>query len=250
MAYICFMKKLCFSILLTLPSLLIAQTAINLQDSEENISGGVYEYSTTSAGSVDVPFEIKNVGSSNASWRVTRLKVDVPSSWSDLMCWGHSTDPFGGSCFGASQMNTNPWTNPQGTSFTIEPGEYGKLKATISPTEGAIGLGHYRYYVSNNGVNYIDSVDVKFDYSLSVEEVEPISVSIVPNPASDFIEVNIGGVEIAQMKMVDVLGSEVLNQQIMTSSTFDISNFRNGVYIMSFNIPGSKTIVRKVIVKH
>ena len=54
----------------------------------------------------------------------------------------------------------------------------------------------------------------------------------------------------AQMKMVDVLGSEVLNQQVMTSSTLDISNFRNGVYIMSFNAPGSKAIVRKVIVKH
>lgn len=250
MAYICFMKKLYFTILLILPSLIIAQTAINLQDSEENISGGVYEYATTSADAVDVPLEIKNISSSDASWRVTRLKVDVPASWSDLMCWGHSTDQFGGTCFGASQVNTNPWTNPPATSFTVGPGEYGKLKATISPTEGQTGLGHYRYYVSNDGVNYIDSVDVKFDYSLSVEEVEPISVSIVPNPASDFIQVNLSGFETAQMKMVDVLGSEVLNQQIITSSTFDISNLRNGVYIMSFNVPGSKTIVRKVIVKH
>jgi len=46
------------------------------------------------------------------------------------------------------------------------------------------------------------------------------------------------------------LGSEVLNQSVSTSSTFDISNFRNGVYIMSFSAPGSKSIVRKVIVKH
>ena len=99
-------------------------------------------------------------------------------------------------------------------------------------------------------MNYIDSVDIKFDYSLSVEEVEPISVSIVPNPASDFIKVNIEGVASAEMTMVDVLGSKVLNQTVSTTSTFDISNFRNGVYIMSFNAPGSKSIVRKVIVKH
>ena len=244
------MKKLYFTILLILPSLLIAQTAINLQDSEENISGGVYEYTTSSADGVDIPFEIKNMGTSNAVWRVTRFKVNVPASWSDLMCWGHSTDQFGGTCFGASQMNTNPWTNPQGTSFDVGPGEYGKLKATINPTEGATGLGHYRYYVSNDGANYIDSVDIKFDYSLSVEEVEPISVSIVPNPASDFIKVILEGVASAEMTMVDVLGSKVLNQTVSTTSTFDISNFRNGVYIMSFNASGSKSIVRKVIVKH
>ena len=85
---------------------------------------------------------------------------------------------------------------------------------------------------------------------MSVEEVEPISVSIVPNPASDYIQVNLEGVATAQMKMVDVLGSEVLNQTVSTASTFDISNFRNGVYIMSFSAPASKSIVRKVIVKH
>ena len=244
------MNKLYFISLLILPSLLIAQTSINLQDSEDNISGGVYEYTASVADGVDIPFEIKNMGTSNSIWRVTRLKVDVPASWSDLMCWGHSTDQFGGTCFGASQMNTNPWTNPQGTSFNVGPDEYGKLKATINPTEGATGLGHYRYYVSNDGINYIDSVDIKFDYSLSIEEVAPISVTIAPNPASDFIQVSLEGVATAQMKMVDVLGSQVLNQTVSATSIFDISSFRNGVYIMSFDAPGSKSIVRKVIVKH
>ncbi|MDG1350418.1 MAG: T9SS type A sorting domain-containing protein [Crocinitomicaceae bacterium] len=244
------MKKLYFALLLISPYFLFAQSTITLQDSEDNISGGSYELTTSSSDAVDVPFEIKNTGASDANWRITRLKMDVPGGWSDLMCWGHATDPFGGTCFSSSQMAGNPWTTPNGTSFTVGPNEYGKLKITISPEDGASGLGHYRYYVSNDGVNYIDSVDIKFDYSLSVQEVEPISVSIVPNPASDFIQVNLAGVSTAQMKMVDVLGSEVLNQSVSTSSTFDISNFRNGVYIMSFSAPGSKSIVRKVIVKH
>jgi hypothetical protein len=174
----------------------------------------------------------------------------VPAGWSDLICWGHSTDAFGGTCFSSSQMLGNPWTTPVSSNFTVSPNEYGKLKVTINPEEGATGLGHYRYYVSNDGVNFIDSVDIKFDYSLSVQEVEPIQVSIVPNPASDFIQINLSGAVTAQMKMVDVLGSEVLNQTVMSTASFDISNFRNGVYIMTFNAPGSKSIVRKVIVKH
>lgn len=244
------MKKLYFTILLILPSFLFAQTTINLQDSEENISGGSYEFTASNSNAVDVPLEIKNMGSSDADWRITRLRINVPAGWSDLICWGHSTDAFGGTCFSSSQMLGNPWTTPVSSNFTVSPNEYGKLKVTINPEEGATGLGHYRYYVSNDGVNFIDSVDIKFDYSLSVQEVEPIQVSIVPNPASDFIQINLSGVVTAQMKMVDVLGSEVLNQTVMSTATFDISNFRNGVYIMTFNAPGSKSIVRKVIVKH
>ncbi|MDB4649288.1 T9SS type A sorting domain-containing protein [Crocinitomicaceae bacterium] len=244
------MKKLYFTILLILPSFLFAQTTINLQDSEENISGGSYEFTASNSNAVDVPLEIKNMGSSDADWRITRLRINVPAGWSDLICWGHSTDAFGGTCFSSSQMLGNPWTTPVSSNFTVSPNEYGKLKVTINPEEGATGLGHYRYYVSNDGVNFIDSVDIKFDYSLSVQEVEPIQVSIVPNPASDFIQINLSGAVTAQMKMVDVLGSEVLNQTVMSTATFDISNFRNGVYIMTFNAPGSKSIVRKVIVKH
>ena len=244
------MKKLYFTILLILPSFLFAQTTINLQDSEENISGGSYEFTASNSNAVDVPLEIKNMGSSDADWRITRLRINVPAGWSDLICWGHSTDAFGGTCFSSSQMLGNPWTTPVSSNFTVSPNEYGKLKVTINPEEGATGLGHYRYYVSNDGVNFIDSVDIKFDYSLSVQEVEPIQVSIVPNPASDFIQINLSGAVTAQMKMVDVLGSEVLNQTVMSTATFDISNFRNGVYIMTFNAPGSISIVRKVIVKH
>ena len=244
------MKKLYFTILLILPSFLFAQTTINLQDSEENISGGSYEFTASNSNAVDVPLEIKNMGSSDADWRITRLRINVPAGWSDLICWGHSTDAFGGTCFSSSQMLGNPWTTPVSSNFTVSPNEYGKLKVTINPEEGATGLGHYRYYVSNDGVNFIDSVDIKFDYSLSVQEVEPIQVSIVPNPASDFIQINLSGAVTAQMKMVDVLGSEVLNQTVMSTASFDISNFRNGLYIMTFNAPGSKSIVRKVIVKH
>lgn len=244
------MKKLYFTILLILPSVLFAQTTINLQDSEENISGGSYEFTASNSNAVDVPLEIKNMGSSDADWRITRLRINVPAGWSDLICWGHSTDAFGGTCFSSSQMLGNPWTTPVSSNFTVSPNEYGKLKVTINPEEGATGLGHYRYYISNDGVNFIDSVDIKFDYSLSVQEVEPIQVSIVPNPASDFIQINLSGAVTAQMKMVDVLGSEVLNQTVISTASFDISNFRNGVYIMTFKAPGSKSIVRKVIVKH
>jgi hypothetical protein len=252
------MKKLYFTILLILPSLLFAQTWISMQGSNEDISGGTHEITTSSSASTDIAFSIHYDGPSDSTrWRVTRLMIVDPEGWQNNLCWGHSTDPFGGTCYSSSQMNTNPWTTGTTASFWVsssqdasQPVEYGKLKSTIKPAEGIAGFGHYRYYLSFDGSNYIDSVDIKFDYVLDIEQVEPISVSIVPNPASDFIQVNLNGVSSANMTMVDVLGSQVLNETIATSSKFDITNFRNGVYIMSFSAPGSDAIVRKVIVKH
>ena len=98
--------------------------------------------------------------------------MEVPNGWTDNLCWGHSTDPFGGTCYSSGQMNGNPWTTPTSGSFSVANGEYGKLKVTIDPEDATYGQGHYRYYISYNGTLYIDSVDLVFEYSLGVEETE------------------------------------------------------------------------------
>jgi len=147
-------------------------------------------------------------------------------------------------------MNDNPWTTPSSGSFAVGQNEYGKLKVTIDPDEANEGMAEYRYYISYNGLLYIDSVDIRFEYALNVEESDPISVSIAPNPASDYIQITMDGVQNANMKMVDVLGNLVIQKNISSSENIDITSFRSGVYIISFDVPGMKSIMRKVIVKH
>jgi hypothetical protein len=244
------MKKLYFIALVLCPFLFSAQISINLHDSPDNLSGGTHEVITSSADPVDISFDINNTGSNDATWRVTRYKMNVPNGWSDYLCWGHSTDPFGGTCYSSNQMNENPWTTPSSGSFSVGQNEYGKLKVTIDPDESNEGLAEYRYYISYNGLLYIDSVDIRFEYALNVEESVPVSVSIAPNPASDYIQITMDGVQNAKMKMVDVLGNLVIQKNISSSENIDISSFRSGVYIISFDVPGMKSIMRKVIVKH
>ncbi len=243
------MKKLYFLSCLLLPLFVSSQTTINVSGNSDVISGGTHEVAVSTPESVDISFDINNVGAS-ATWRVTRYQVDVPSGWTDNLCWGHSTDTFGGTCYSSSQMNGNPWTTPTSGSFVVGEGEYGKLKVSIDPEDLAQGSGHYRYYISYNGSLYIDSVDLVFIYTLGVEEAEPVSVSIAPNPASDFIQVSMNGVQGAKMKMVDVLGNLVIQKNVSSSEKIDISSFKSGIYIISFDIPGMKSIMRKVIVKH
>jgi hypothetical protein len=93
-------------------------------------------------------------------------------------------------------------------------------------------------------------VDIDFEYTLGVPEAEPVTVAIVPNPASEYIQVTLSGVQNAKMRMVDVLGNLVIQESISSSEKIDISSFKSGVYIISFDISGMNSIVRKVIIKH
>ena len=122
------MKKLYFIPFLLLPLFVVSQTTINLNGASEILSGSTHDVITSSSESVDISFDVNNVGSS-ATWRVTRYQVDVPNGWTDNLCWGHSTDPFGGTCYSSSQMNGNPWTTPTSGSFSVGAGEYGKIKS-------------------------------------------------------------------------------------------------------------------------
>ena len=243
------MKKLYLLSLLLIPFFAVSQTTINLHGDSDLLSGGTHEVITSSPDPVDITFDVNNLGSS-ASWRITRYQLNVPTGWSDNLCWGHSTDPFGGTCYSSNQMTGNPWTTPSSGSFSVGNSEYGKLKVTIDPEDLAHGHAQYRYYISYNGTLYIDSVDVDFVYTLGVPEAEPVTVAIAPNPASEYIQVSLSGVQNAKMRMVDVLGNLVIQESISSSEKIDISSFKSGVYIISFDIPGMKSIVRKVIVKH
>lgn len=226
---------------------------ISIQGTSTDISGQTYEVALQSTDAVDVSFDIYNQTGVNHQWRVTRRKISVPTNWTDLLCWGHCTDQFGGTCFPADTVN-NPWTSPSNQSvlFDINNGECGKLKVTINSDEWTTnGQARYRYYISDDGLNYSDSVDLAMNYIVSVKPIkEEISVNISPNPASDFIQISLNGIESANVKIMDALGTTLTKEAIGYSKKINISDLRNGVYFVVLDIPGSKTITRKVIIRH
>ena len=246
--------KYFYSILFVFVSLqLFAQITINYDGQTEDISGQTYTMVAPSYQSFDVPFVVNNNTGQTHRWRITRLKIDVPTGWKDGLCWGHATDPFGGTCYSSNQMASNPWTSgaTQSVLFDINDGEHGKMKATIDPDDWTTGTAHYRYYISDNGVNYSDSVDLVIEFTANVAPIkDPVSVSIVPNPATDYIQITMNGVDNASFKMVDALGSTILKETIFSSKKINTSDYKNGLYFIVFDIPGAKPITRKVIIKH
>ncbi len=249
----------------TLFALIVVMSSANAQDNisifldgqNMDYSSGLATYNmiAPSAGLFDVTFEVHNNAANTQSWRITRSKISVPNGWTDGLCWGHSTDPFGGSCYSSTQMNANPWTSPGGAAvqFNLLPNEFGKMKPDFNPADGVSGTAHYRYYItSSSGTSFLDSVDVIIDYVASVKPVvkDPVNVVILPNPASDYINVSLTGIDNMSFKMVDALGNLVLKDQVYGAKKINTAEFRSGIYFITFEGAGSKPFVKKVIIRH
>jgi hypothetical protein len=226
---------------------------IAIHGTSTDISGQIHEVALTTQDPIEVSFDMFNNTGVNHQWRITRKKISVPMYWTDLLCWGHCTDNFGGTCYPADTV-ANLWTTPANPSvlFDINNSECGKLKVTVNPYDwNTNGQAHYRYYLSDDGSNFSDSVDLVLSYTTALKPVkEEISVNIGPNPAADYVQITMNGVESANLKIMDALGTTISKEAIFSSKKINVSDLRNGVYFLVIEIPGSKTITRKVIIRH
>ncbi len=226
---------------------------IHVDGQTTDLSGSTHYVVAPSNASFDIPLDVENHTGMPRDWRVTRLRIDAPAGWTDALCWGHATDPFGGTCYTSGQMNTNPWTTPgaQTVLFTINDGEYGKLKASVDPADGVYGTAHYRYYISTNGVDYSDSIDVVVDYVAAVKPIkEEVGVSIYPNPTSEYVSIQLAGMDQSSFKMMDAVGNVLLKEVIHGNRKINVGDFNNGIYFLLFETASGRTITKKLVVRH
>jgi hypothetical protein len=231
-----------------------AQNGIEIMEYGQSVdlSGDTLFVVAPSYDLFDVEMVVWNNTGSDVSWKIRRLRLDIPAGWGDGCCWGHCTDPFGGLCFSSGQMDYTDYTMPNSAYVAILDGECGKLKPQIDPHDFISGQAHYRYYLTADGSTYVDSIDVKVDFVASVQQqvMELPSMTISPNPAADYAIINVTGIDGATMKIVDVLGNVIAKEAISGTKKLDLNNFRNGVYFVMIEAPGIKTMNRKLIVKH
>ena len=226
---------------------------IHVDGQTTDISGASHTVVAPSSTSFDIALDVENNTGAPRAWRVTRLRIDAPAGWTDALCWGHATDPFGGQCYSSGQMNTNPWTTPGTPSvlFTINNGEYGKLKAQVDPADGVYGTAHYRYYISTNGLSFVDSVDVVVDYLAAVKPVkEEVGVNIYPNPTSEYVSIQLAGMDQSTFKLMDAVGNVIMKETIHGSKKINVGDFSNGIYFLIFETSTGKTITKKLVVRH
>ncbi|MEY4974418.1 MAG: hypothetical protein RLZZ55_1210 [Bacteroidota bacterium] len=249
------MKALFLFLFLTFSLIALSQDGIviHLDGQTADISGQSHTVAVTSGSAFDVQFHVINETGQNVNWRVSRKKLVTPNNWGEQLCWGHATDPFGGTCYSSSQMNSNPWTTPanQG-AVALLPSEYAKLKITTDPEDNTYGQAHFRYYITANGLSMLDSVDLIVDYTASVKPVvkEELNITVAPNPSTEYVNISFTGAEQMQLKMMDALGNVISKEVLTGNRKLNVSDLNSGVYFLVFEAPGSKSITRKLVVRH
>ena len=81
-------------------------------------------------------------------------------------------------------------------------------------------------------------------------EMNAISFSAVPNPASDYVLISTNGIDNATIKIIDILGNTIYLENISTTKKIDVSDYKNGIYFVSIESSDSKIVNRRLIVKH
>ena len=247
------MKKILLSIVtvFTLASVVSAQTlTINVDGETADISGTAVEATPLTTAVINhhlIDFIVNNNTGADQQFRLTRKIVNETPGWTNYFCWG--LNPGIGTCY--QVVSDIVWTAPVNATFPIiiPNGGSGKIASYCSAPTG--GSATYRYLISLDGINYIDSVDVEVNSSLSIEEENALTLSIAPNPSSEYFVVNTTNADGGTIRVVDVLGNIILDENLFSASKkISVSNFRNGVYFVTVNANNSKPTTRKIIVQH
>lgn len=195
---------------------------------------------------------VNNIGSDKIL-KIQRNKITDTPNWNmyngylnEEICWGSVPASVNDVC---QNPDTNPWTSPE--PLVVADNGIGYLKFKIH-TNGP-GSIHYRFYVMD-GSTKVDSVDIKLATALSIKDKksEEASLSVYPNPANSFLTISTQGIDgNYEVKMTDVLGKVVYNESATgASKKVDVSDFKNGVYVITVTEKGTAIQTRRVVVKH
>jgi hypothetical protein len=138
----------------------------------------------------------------------------------------------------------------------------GSNRFTIPWTAPDSGTGEVSFYAAGNAVNRngSSSGDDAAVASLTIQEAvvsslkdlgDIISLSVYPNPATDFLKINIQEPFNGELSLYSATGLSILSQEIQTGFTvLDLSDYTRGLYILNIRTEeDSKPIVKKIMVQ-
>ncbi|MDX2359318.1 MAG: T9SS type A sorting domain-containing protein [Crocinitomicaceae bacterium] len=187
-------------------------------------------------------FLVNNESAVDEDWVITREIIVEPAGWQSLYCWG--TTGAAGFCY-------NPNNDQYQYSYAepVPAGGSGTLTTYMWLAQTS-GCATYRYHVSADSVNYIGHVDIEVCSVLGIEDASLTMFTISPNPSNESFTVAIDGSKSAALKVTDMLGNIVFEEDMGVQTTVDVSSYNNGVYFVSIEVEGAKPISKKILVQH
>ncbi|MFT5823902.1 MAG: hypothetical protein ACI8ZM_005167, partial [Crocinitomix sp.] len=205
-------------ILIALPSKLSAQTIEIYEEEEwepigEDISGTVVEVFVDPGDSpAIVRFVAKNTSDETLNLRLERFKLEDALGSQDFIYWGTSIED--GALYSPDFVtDLNPFITPD--NFDIDPDGFSIFWSYYN-VETSIGCSYYRYYLIDDSDVRLDSLDLNFCSTLAVSESELYDISIFPNPATDFIQLDYPAEmnENAMLEIADITGGIIISTSL------------------------------------
>jgi len=221
-----------------------AQLNINLDGTTVDISGQTHTINITSA--IDelniVDFIVNNDTGSDQPWKITRVNVAQPVGWSNFFCWGMAGQ-FG-ECY--DTYSDSVWT---GGPINIMADSAGRISVYITAPTASCAT--YRYKISTDEVNFIDSVDLTVCYSLGLDEQMKLDFSISPNPSSEFVTITTPEISEGRLTIINAAGGIMYREDISKEETIiDLRHFTSGTYFLSIETEGMLPTTQKLVVRH
>ncbi len=165
---------------------------------------------------------------------------------SNAICWGICFIPS----ISIAPASFAQWIQPNDTAIAIThvyPDQDGYTR------EGDITYVFYNINDVNDTVDYTVTYKVN-GIPLSNEEFERPSISVYPNPAQDFLNVNysLGAGESGRFEMINLVGSKVYSTELSKEQSqleINLSQLKAGVYFYSLRVNGETAISKKLVIK-
>lgn len=84
--------------------------------------------------------------------------------------------------------------------------------------------------------------------STGVKTLEELGIKVYPNPANEYVNIDLLNNEKTKVSIINILGEVVFNKEIVESEKIDLTRFNKGVYFLNLEKSNGK-FVKKLIVK-
>lgn len=205
-----------------------AQVEINPEGAVIDISGTMVDGSGD-ATSMSYYMTFQNTSNVARQYICHRKKIQVVPGVEDEVCWGADIASGQGQCYPRHMVTPDdPFITPD--AYTIDAGRTGIIYSYHFPN-GNSGESIYRYILFADGV-VVDSVDVRYNYTLSVPQEKPTSFSIYPNPANNIVNVKVANSNGQNSITIYDIAGKIVAESFINNGTnpIDVSALNAGVY--------------------
>jgi len=173
-------------------------------------------------GSKQIGYILTNTTADVLEWTWTVEKSeDFPEGWDiqvcdQIACWAPNAFSMPNTASGANTLAAGSSTAPLDNYIKIL-------------SNGIAGTGEVKFTIYNNFD--FDTELISSSISTSTNEINTQNISIYPNPTQDYFQVSADN-KISQIEVYNIVGKKIRSFGHNQNTTYDISDLRNGLYVV------------------